>query len=84
VPDFLVCPAAVVLQDVVLFGTCGHDQLLCDWLRDKYQSVFSLQGASVLQLLEGSDRAYQDIGQVVVGDIGQLLAVELGDDELWH
>ena len=26
--------------------------------------------------------AYKDLGQVVVGDVGQLLAVDLGDHEL--
>ena len=28
-------------------------------------------------------RAYQNLGQVVVRDVGQLLAVNFGDHELW-
>jgi len=31
----------------------------------------------------GGKWTYQELGQVVVGDVGQLLAVELGDDELY-
>lgn len=27
-------------------------------------------------------RAYQDVAQVLIGDVGQLRAVELGDDKL--
>lgn len=27
---------------------------------------------------------YQELGQVLIWDVGQLLAVEFGDDELWR
>lgn len=35
------------------------------------------------QRLLGWEETYQELGQVLIWDVGQLLAVELGDDELF-
>ena len=84
VVDLLVSTAAVVLQDVELLGAGCDSELLGDWLVSfKLGKVsywtFTL---TMARSLAGRGFSYQELGEVVVGDIGQLLAVDLGNDKL--
>ena len=71
--DHLMCDPAVVLQDVVVDGACG----CCDFLRDRLRRV-----VSSVCFCRWDGEKYKDLVQLVVGYVGQLGAVVLGDDEL--
>jgi hypothetical protein len=47
-----------------------------------YQSMQFFYPITVVPACIGLYGAYQDLGQMVVGDVRQLLAVDLGNDEL--
>lgn len=74
--DLLVGALAVVLQDVVLDGARGDGEFLGYGLGGEGVSLWP---DAVLQV---KGHIYQELGQILVRDIRQLLAVVLGDDEL--
>lgn len=80
--NLLVGAAPVVLEDVVLLGARSHDKLLDDRLRIDISVNVILYPITIVPACIGLYGAYQDLGQMVVGDVGQLLAVDLGNDEL--
>lgn len=79
--NLLVGDLAVVLQDVVV-GSAGRDS---DLLRDGL-SMYCEFVKTVRIRIAGSSLwvggTYKELGQVLIWDVGQLLAVEFGDDEL--
>ena len=77
VVHLLMGNCAVVLQDVVVDSTGGVDQLLQGGLRRGVASM-SIDPASNVPL--GS--AHQNLGQLVVRDVGELRPVVLGDHKL--
>ena len=82
-PDLLVCSAAVVLQDVVLLCARCHDELLGDGLSSRESpSVLWMDSSCMTGCSLGCGAAYQNLSQVVIGYVGQLLAVDLGNNEL--
>jgi hypothetical protein len=76
VVNLLVGNGAVVLEDVVVRSACGVDELLEGRLDRKDEHLF------IYFYFYLKERTYQDLAQLVIGDIGELGAVELGNDEL--
>jgi hypothetical protein len=67
-PNLLVCSAAVVLQDVVLGCARREDEFLGDglWAERNGECMSVFRG--LVDVWVG--RAYQNLGQVLVGDVG--------------
>lgn len=87
--NLLMSNGSVVLQDVVVGGARGSHELLESGLRGRETNLVSGDtdngiswggcgdGGGLFLLL-----SYQNLGQLVVGDVGELGAVVLGNDEL--
>lgn len=73
--DFLVCPTAVVLQHVVLGNASGQDKPF-------HYRLGGAQHLAPMGNMDGSGTPYQNVGQMLVGDVCELLAVEFGDHKL--
>lgn len=81
--DFLVSQPAVVLQDVVVVRSGGDSDFLRDGLSKYKEGVSEFIGPFAgLTQAQVTFWTYQELSQAVVGDVCQLLAVVLRDDEL--
>lgn len=70
---------SIVLQNVVVLSACGDGNLLCDGLKNNAGWSVRL---SVPLYPQWSEYLYQKLGQVLIWDVRQLLAMVLGNNQL--